>query len=255
MKRVTSLLFILLVAVMLSVSSCSKKEAESIKPQGTTQTNFELLTNNNWLLTAFFSNGENKFDVIPLCEKDNISKYIIDGDYLYDVGVAKCGNESQIRTIASWRFTDNETKINRSDGFLAPIIKLTTTELVFEENNLNGTKTRYEYKATPTSAAILSAGKWKLTALTDNGNNLYNNLPNCKKDNVVTFKANGEYIVSEGATKCNPNDANILVNATWLLHGFEREIIANKIAYNIEEITETKLELEKRDTIYTYTLE
>lgn len=255
MKRVTTSLFAILVAILLTtfISSCSKKEPEAEPTQGTTQTKLELLTGNNWILTAFFLDDENKFKDIPTCEYDNINKYLPNSDYLYDVGIAKCGTESQIRTIAGWEFTDNETAIKRSDAFNVDIVELNSTTLITEEKRQNGVTARYEYKAVPTFTNMLAAGKWKLVGLNSNGTDIYNNLPACKKDNLISFKANGEYTEEEGATKCNTSASETLVNSTWYIFAYERELTANKTTYNIREFSETRIELERRDTTYIYT--
>jgi hypothetical protein len=40
--------------------------------------------------------------------------------------------------------------------------------------------------------------------------------PNCQKDDLLTFNSNGTYTVSEGATSCNPTNAD---SGTWSISG------------------------------------
>lgn len=255
MKKSNILLPLIAFLVLALASSCKKEDTNSPIPTET-KTKFELLTENNWVLTAYTLDGEDKFKDIPNCEKDNINKYLPNNDYLYDIGIDKCGNESQVRAISSWEFDNDETTLKRADGYNVKIIEINNNTLITEEKRLNGVIALYTYKAVPTYRNILAAGKWKLTELSENGNSIYSTLDDCVKDNLISFKASGEYTIESGATKCKTTDPDILLTEKWVLFGFEREInVSNMSSFNILEITQNRLILESRNTIYSYMLQ
>mgnify|MGYP000019278394 CR=1 FL=1 len=45
---------------------------------------------------------------------------------------------------------------------------------------------------------------------------LFPSYPDCEKDDLLTFNSNGTYTVSEGATSCNPTNAD---SGTWSVSG------------------------------------
>ena len=45
---------------------------------------------------------------------------------------------------------------------------------------------------------------------------LFPSYPNCQKDDLLTFNSNGTYTLSEGATSCNPSNAD---SGTWSISG------------------------------------
>jgi hypothetical protein len=45
---------------------------------------------------------------------------------------------------------------------------------------------------------------------------LFSLYPDCQKDDLLTFNSNGTYTVSEGATSCNPTNAD---SGTWSVSG------------------------------------
>ncbi len=254
MKKVTILLIIAFATAF--IGSCSKEEQPGVTP--TPKTKFELLTEYNWVLTEFFLDGEDKFKDIPACEKDNIDKYLPNGDFIYDVGQAKCGTERQVRSIAQWEFTKNETVINRSDGVAVTIIELTNSTLITEEKRLNGVIARYQYTAKPSfNKMIVNASKpWRLTGLTNNGIDAYGKLIECEKDNKFFFFASGKYTLDEGATTCAPNAPQVM-ESEWLFANNETQIKIDKTLYTVKEITSNTLVLEFESnpfiTVYTYT--
>mgnify|MGYP006995651492 FL=1 len=85
---------------------------------------------------------------------------------------------------------------------------------------------------TKTDVEYLSVGNWKTTACTVNPGiemedgtiitDIYNStragigIPECSKDNLNSFIIDGEYIVDEGAMKCEPDDPQT-ISGTWIL--------------------------------------
>ncbi|SRR6266496_117085 len=43
----------------------------------------------------------------------------------------------------------------------------------------------------------------------------YPSLPPCTQDDRYKFNTNNTYVLSEGASKCNPTDPDIIVTGTW----------------------------------------
>lgn len=80
--------------------------------------------------------------------------------------------------------------------------------------------------ATPTTKEYLTAGNWKVTAMTiDPGvdfngtlfTDFYSMMPTCSKDDLMLFNVNGTVTDDEGATKCDPDDPQTQTDGTWAL--------------------------------------
>jgi hypothetical protein len=56
------------------------------------------------------------------------------------------------------------------------------------------------------NAALLTTGKWKLTAQTDAGKDAFTSKLACEKDDITYFTADGKGVSDEGATKCAATD-------------------------------------------------
>ena len=57
-----------------------------------------------------------------------------------------------------------------------------------------------------TKTQLLAQGTWKFKSATVSGSDVSGLLQTCQKDNLLTFNTNGNGVVSEGATKCDPAD-------------------------------------------------
>jgi hypothetical protein len=207
------------------------------------------------VLTVFTLDGENKFGDIPNCEKDNINKYLPNGDYIYDIGLAKCGTERQVRSIARWEFANNGITLKRSDGFEVSILNIDANQLIVEEKSQNGAIAHYEYKAVPTFNNILAnvSKPWQLVGLTYNGIDAFSKLIECEKDNKLFFFTSGKYTLDESATTCAPNAPQVM-ESKWFFADNETQIKIDKTLYTIKEILPKKLVLElvNNNIIYTY---
>lgn len=257
MKKNKALFLALIIwgTLLTFISSCASNDNADVQPLPHAKSTFELLTSYNWVQTAFILDGVDKFNDIPNCEKDNLEKFLPNGDFIYDIGLAKCGTENQVRSIAKWELIDNETKINRSDGITVTIIELTNNKLITEEKRQNDVTVRYQYNALPTFSKMIvnSSKSWNLTGLTNNGIDAFNKLIECEKDNKFFFFTSGKYKLDEGATTCAQNGPQVM-ESTWLFADNETQIKIDNTFYTIKEIAPTKLVLElvADSKFYTY---
>lgn len=86
-----------------------------------------------------------------------------------------------------------------------------------DDNPADNPKTATEY---------LTAGNWKMTALTVNPGinfgggtitNFYAQMPACTTDDLTKFNSDGTITDDEGATKCDPGDPQSTTEGTWVL--------------------------------------
>jgi len=88
----------------------------------------------------------------------------------------------------------------------------------------------------PTKTDLLTSGSWRLTAshvdpaIDANGDGVVENdifavAPSCFRDNLITFKSDGTYVVDEGATKCDPSDPQIMESSNWKFTDNESKIM------------------------------
>jgi hypothetical protein len=100
---------------------------------------------------------------------------------------------------------------------------------------------------------LISTGTWKLFGLTAQpgydvdgdgyiDNNLYLFYDACEKDNIHTFRKNGEYQIDEGASKCDPADPQVY-SSHWEFRNGESEIMIDGDLGVIEELTSTSLRI------------
>jgi len=126
---------ILFTALILSsfFVGCKKKED---KP-ATAQTRTQLLTANNWLMTAFTVNPpiaaggtqiSDLFAQMGNCSKDDLTKFNTNLTVLYDEGATKCDPSDPQTTNGIWSFNTDETIIT-VDGDSQKIETLNATQL------------------------------------------------------------------------------------------------------------------------------
>lgn len=99
---------------------------------------------------------------------------------------------------------------------------------------------------------LLTASSWKYKSWTVNpglqdslGNTFtdyYAYLPQCEKDDIITFATNGSVTIDEGASKCDANDPQEQVN-TWAFTNNESKLNMGGFAYNITTLTSTEMVL------------
>jgi Lipocalin-like domain len=134
MKPLKLLLIVLLLAGLLELSSCSKKNDE------VTLTKSELLETHTWKLTKIKVSGvESAPDA---CSLDDVYTFLDTGVYKQDEGPSKCEPSDPQTTTGTWEFTSNETKIKVSYGggaviiFEKEIVELTSTTMRLKYNFL-----------------------------------------------------------------------------------------------------------------------
>jgi hypothetical protein len=110
------------------------------------------------------------------------------------------------------------------------------------------------------SRTQLIAKKWKQTDLlaSQSGTpavSIYNSFfEACQRDNIWEFKADGTYIVVEGATKCNAGDPDTVTTGTWQLTDNDNKIIIDDAGQpaqtlSIVELTSTSFKISGTQTI------
>ena len=101
-----------------------------------------------------------------------------------------------------------------------------------------------------TKTELLTTGSWKFSSATASGTDISNQNPPfsaCKKDNVLTFSANGTGNVNEGATKCNaadPTDTPFTwnwLNSETTLHISTILFTGGGSDFTLESVSETQL--------------
>ena len=95
------------------------------------------------------------------------------------------------------------------------------------------------------NTTLITTGKWKTTAETTGGVDTYASAPACVKDNTLAFTTDGKATEDEGATKCDPTDAQSTTIA-WAFSGTDKKTViltAGGIAITcaITELTTTTL--------------
>ncbi len=88
----------------------------------------------------------------------------------------------------------------------------------------------------------LLTGKWKITDQTVAGVNTFASTPACRKDDFITFLANGTVTGDEGATKCSASSPQTETLA-WSWSSNETILVVGGDAANLTSLTETTLVL------------
>lgn len=76
-------------------------------------------------------------------------------------------------------------------------------------------------------AEMLMKGRWKLIEAYSNTEkngehntyDIFNNLPECEKDNILKFNDHNLIEEDQGAMKCNPDDPQVIEKIHWALVG------------------------------------
>lgn len=96
----------------------------------------------------------------------------------------------------------------------------------------------------PTNTELLCSQPWMLSAstfdppfhITDFGaiTDYYAILAPCRKDDIWSFKTNGDYTIEDGASKCNPLDPTVLEFGSWVFNTDETVITTSTTYYYTE---------------------
>ena len=71
---------------------------------------------------------------------------------------------------------------------------------------------------TASSKKQLISKAWRLISEKIEGVEQFVNVPVCSADDLIIINENGTFQDTNGATKCNPNDPQVLRSANWLFH-------------------------------------
>ncbi|MGV3598032.1 MAG: hypothetical protein ACO1PI_09195 [Bacteroidota bacterium] len=97
---------------------------------------------------------------------------------------------------------------------------------------------------TATKTQLLTAKSWKRTSMVSRNIELFTFMPDCEKDNVMSFKSNLTYISDEGASKCTPT-APQTENGSWKFINAEAAmLIDNTDTMIIKKLTADTLRAE-----------
>jgi hypothetical protein len=113
---------------------------------------------------------------------------------------------------------------------------------------------------------LLSAKSWKWSDVTrtESGSttSILSTFQVCVRDNLYNFQANGAYSASEGASKCNTTDPDIVEQGNWSFFNNENNLKVNsgpfEIEYGIAELTASSMRLTITDNtggtarVFTY---
>lgn len=107
----------------------------------------------------------------------------------------------------------------------------------------------------PSKTELLTAKSWIEIGAIEDGENVFADLDACSKDDLYIFKPNGVYVYDEGATKCDPNDEQVIHTDAWKLINNDTQLAYDGNIENIITLTADKLVLEFEDggKKYTYT--
>ena len=121
-------------------------------------------------------------------------------------------------------------------------------------------------KDSDSKTSILTEKAWKFVKIESKTNNgawtdEVQFQPACVKDNEMLFKTNLSYVLSEGATKCDPFDPDIMDEARWSFLENETKIDIDGAILFIEKLNNSQFIISASETIGTdtfyerYTLE
>ena len=120
-------------------------------------------------------------------------------------------------------------------------------------------------KAKMSRTNLLVEKTWRFTKWEEKTNSgaytdYFPGLSDCEKDNILNFKIDYTYQLTEGATKCSPGDPDVIDAGIWDLEQNDSHLVVDTDDYLIEQLTESILvisgsEITGSDTLYyKYTL-
>ena len=119
-------LFLLVIALTITVVSCKKDEVTKSKK--------DLLTAHQWKFTSSKTNGV--VDVLDACEKDDITIFASNGTYTWNPTTVKCYPSDAIQT-GTWTLSSDEKTLTLDGSDVATIVELTESRLVL--STIDGT--------------------------------------------------------------------------------------------------------------------
>jgi len=78
------------------------------------------------------------------------------------------------------------------------------------------------------------------------------NQPDCVVDNRLVFYPNNTYEFKEGATKCSPNDPDVILKSNWTFLDNETKFKIDKIVFQGREVNDAVFDIiELNDNVFT----
>jgi uncharacterized lipoprotein NlpE involved in copper resistance len=85
---------------------------------------------------------------------------------------------------------------------------------------------------------------WNLVSNKVNGRDVLDGMPDCVKDDVLTFNADQTYELNEGPSKCKDRYQQIIRKGTWLFKNADTEVFFdNNDTFKILEINSLSLKI------------
>jgi len=109
-----------------------------------------------------------------------------------------------------------------------------------------------------TNTQLITEKSWILVSYRYNFNNGpwidgFVTIPNCQKDNELSFQSTLNYLIDEGATKCNSSDPQIFQQGTWYFTRNETRLGSGYTNSNsivdIVLLDDTSFKTSRKDTI------
>lgn len=139
------------------------------------------------------------------------------------------------------------------------IIKLMTFCALLASCSKENTTTPSNPNPTPEKTPLeLLKGTWKIESSISNEAGNPSTLPDCSKDNLVTFNADGTMLADEGAVKCDSMDAQTSTG-TWKMANyptleFKQDATTEFTVVKVIQLDETYLKYEMPVDTRIYTL-
>lgn len=131
-----------------------------------------------------------------------------------------------------------------SHVFIFGLLLLTSTTSCEKEGTGGDSNNSNNNNKPKTKTEMLTTGKWLEIDARDPNGSVWDQVPDCTKDDYTIFKSGGAYEYDMGPTKCNANDPQIKPGTgTWKFNSTESRLTVGSLDYQIEELTDSKLTL------------
>ncbi len=105
-----------------------------------------------------------------------------------------------------------------------------------------------------TKTELLTAQSWKATHIYIENVDVIGDFDECDADDLTTYFEDGNYQVDEGATKCDPENPQIVEEGTWSFNADETELTTVSdgltMVYTIITLNESTLEVSYTDPFF-----
>jgi len=204
---------------------------------------------------------------MPACQRDDVYSFAANGNTVTArAGFTSCSVPEQDKT-GTWALKNAKTLTVTNPGLTQAGLTGEFTIALLENNkmilkqDLNGSEylATYEKHVAPTKMQMLTASPWML-------NSIILEMPGypasdltpvngCEKDNLTKFETDGTFETMEGATKCNPNDPQVITTGNWQFLNNETKLFYEGDELDIVLLSPVNMILKYNDSgiIVTYT--